>query len=68
MPFGVVTCFRGCHIRQPFSKYLYTKYVCMHVYHRICLDFKYGLRSLGSFIRSQSIQKENKRTLRTNKV
>ena len=41
-------------------------YVCMmHVYHRICLDFKYGPRIRGSFVRSQSIQRENKRTFRT---
>ena len=38
--------------------------VCMYVYHRICLDFKYGPRNRGSFVRSQSIQKENKKTLR----
>ena len=37
----------------------------MDVYHRICLDFKYGPRNRGSFVRSQSIQKENKRTFRT---
>ena len=35
------------------------------IYHRICLDLKNGLRNRGSFVRSQSIQKENKRTLRT---
>ena len=40
-------------------------YICMYVYHRICLDFKNSLRNRGSFVRSQSIQKENKRTLRT---
>ena len=34
----------------------------MYVYHRICLDFKYGSLNRGSFVRSQSIQKENKRT------
>ena len=37
----------------------------MYVYHRICLDFKYGPQNRGSFVRSQSIQKENKRTFRT---
>ena len=36
-------------------------YVFMFVYHRICLDFKCGLPNR----RSQSIQKENTRTLRT---
>ena len=40
-------------------------FVCMYVYHRICLDFKFGPRNRGSFVRSQSIQKENKRTRRT---
>ena len=40
-------------------------YLCMYVYHRICLHFKYGPRNRGSFVRSQSIQKENKGTLRT---
>ena len=39
-------------------------YECMYVYRRICLDFKNGLRNRGSF-RSQSIQKKNKRALRT---
>ena len=32
-------------------------YVCMHVcmyaYHRICLDFKFGPRNRGSFVRSE---------------
>ena len=37
-----------------------------YVYHRIFLDFKYGLRNQGSFVRSQSIQKdEDERTFRT---
>ena len=40
-------------------------HVNMFVYHRICLDYKNGLRSRGSFFRSQSIQKESKITLRT---
>ena len=37
----------------------------MYVHHHICLDFKYGPRNRGSFVHSQSIQKENKRTFRT---
>ena len=44
---------------------LHMRYVCMYVYHRVCLHFKYGPRNRGSFVRSQSIQKENKGTLRT---
>ena len=32
---------------------------------RICIDFKFGPRNRGSFVRSRSIQKENKRTRRT---
>ena len=40
--------------------------ICLYVYHRICLDFKYGPRNRGSFVPRQSIQKKkNKRTLRT---
>ena len=39
--------------------------LCMYVCPRVCLDFKYGPRNRGSFVRSQSIQKEDKRTLRT---
>ena len=35
------------------------------IYHRIGLDFKNGLRNRGSFVHSQSIQKENKRRLGT---
>ena len=42
-----------------------TMYVFMYVHHHICLDFKYGPRNQGPFVRSQSIQKENKRTFRT---
>ena len=42
-----------------------TMYVFMYVHHRICLDFKYGARNRGSFVHSQSIQKENRRTFRT---
>ena len=46
-----------------------TMYVFMYVHHHICLNFKYGPRNRGSFVHSQSIQKENKRTFRlTNKV
>ena len=37
----------------------------LYVQHRICLHFKYGPRNRGSFVRSQPIQKENKRTLKT---
>ena len=39
--------------------------LCMYVCPRVSLDFKYGPRNRGSFVRSQSIQKENKRTLTT---
>ena len=42
-----------------------TMYVFMYVHDHICLDFKYGPRNRGSFVHSQSIQKENKRTFRT---
>ena len=37
----------------------------MYVCHRICLNFKYSPQNQGSFVCSQSIQKENKRTFRT---
>ena len=51
-------------IHSPDPEYKYT-YVCVSVYHSIYLDFKNGLRNQGSFVRCQSIQKENKRTLTT---
>ena len=41
---------------HPRLSYLGCKYVCMYVYHRICLDFNYGPRNRGSFVRSQLIQ------------
>ena len=37
---------------------------CLYVYHCICLDFD-GPRNQGSFVHSQSIQKETKRIVRT---
>ena len=45
-------------------------YVCVYVSMYVCTSphlphFKYGPRNRGSFVRSQSIQKENKGTLRT---
>ena len=60
----------GCMCPKPASfeifgcKYVYM-YECKYIYHRIWLDFKNGLQNRGSFVRSQSIQKENKRALRT---
>ena len=35
------------------------KYVSMYAFHRICLDFKYGPRNRGCFVRSESIQRQN---------
>ena len=37
----------GCLCPKPEYKYMY---VCMSVYHSICLDFKNGLRNQGSFV------------------
>ena len=36
----------------------------MYVYQLFCLDFKYGPRNWGSFVRSWSIQKENPKNTR----
>ena len=48
------------------TKYIpLTQNTSVSVYHSIYLDFKNGLRNQGSFVRGQSIQKENKRTLTT---
>ena len=50
------------------SKIQLHAYVCvymLYVYHHICLNFKYGLQNRGSFVCSQSSQKENKGTLGT---
>ena len=43
---------------------MYALHVCMHVcmyaYYRICLDFKFGPRNRGSFVRSESSLKKTK--------
>ena len=36
-------------------------HACMYVYHRICLDFKFGRPNQGSFVRCQSIPCMNTR-------
>ena len=37
------------------SNRMKSRLVCLYVYHRICLDFNYGPRNRGSFVRSQLI-------------
>ena len=65
-----VTSRVACAESQPHLRFFdVNMFVCQYVYHRICLDFKYGPRNRGSFVRSQSIQKEKqKSTQHPNKV
>ena len=55
----------GCLCPKPASFEISgCKYVCMYVFHRICLDFKMSLQIEPLLFRSRSIQEENLKNTR----